>query len=125
MDYIEKREVVEEEEAIDEVIPFAVVEEKPSFMGGDANKFPAWVQRQVKYPDAAADNGIQGTVYIQFTIATDGSLTNIRVLRSVDPLLDQAAITAIKASPKWTPGKQRNKPVQVSYQVPVVFRLQN
>ncbi|MDR1055064.1 MAG: TonB family protein [Prevotellaceae bacterium] len=126
MEYVEKKEVVvTQEKEEEEVIPFAIVETKPSFQGGDANKFPAWVQKQVKYPEAASENGIQGTVYLQFTIATDGSITNIKIMRSVDPLLDEEAIRALKLSPKWTPGMQRSKAVPVSYQFPVRFRLDN
>lgn len=123
MDYVEEKEVKEEEEK-DEVIPFAVVEEKPSFQGGDANKFPAWVQSKITYPEAAQQNNISGTVYVAFTIMADGSLANVRVVRKVDPLLDAEAIKGVKMSPKWKPGKQRNRAVPVSYQIPVRFVLQ-
>ena len=125
MDYIEKKEEVVEEAVVEEVIPFASVEEKPKFEGGDATKFPAWVQSRLDYPDAASMNGIQGTIYLEFTIGIDGSISNIKILRSVDPLLDNEAIRVLKSSPKWTPGKQRGKAVPVSYRFPAKFELIN
>lgn len=122
MDYV--AEVAEE--TIEEApIPFAIVEEKPSFNGGDANEFTKWVYSHLEYPDIARENGIQGRVILQFTIKADGSVTNIRVLRGIDPSLDQAAIDVIKKSPKWTPGKQRDKAVPVTYNFPIVFKLMN
>ena len=123
MDYVERSEGVVEEDVV-EVIPFAIVEDKPTFMGGNADQFPKWVGKNVKYPESAVENNIQGTVFIQFTIGVDGTITSVRVLRSVDPLLDQEAVRVVKSSPRWVPGKQRNKPVPVSYQIPVAFRLQ-
>lgn len=125
MGYVEKKEVVKDEEKdADEVIPFAVVEEKPMFMGGDANQFTKWVSSKVVYPPAAQENNIQGSVIMSFDVEKDGSLTNIKIMRSVDPLLDQEAIRVVKLSPKWTPGRQQNKPVKVSYQFPIAFKLQ-
>lgn len=122
MDYV--AEVYEE--TIEEApVPFTLVEEKPSFNGGDANEFTKWAYANLEYPEAARENGIQGRVILQFTIETDGSITGIKVLRGVDPALDQAAIDVIKKSPKWTPGKQRDKAVRVSYTFPVVFKLMN
>ncbi len=122
MDYV--AEVADEE--IDEApLPFALVEEKPSFNGGDANEFTRWVYANIEYPDIARENGISGRVTVQFTIEADGSISNVKVLRGVDPTLDQAAIDVIKKSPKWTPGKQRDKAVRVSYQFPILFQLRN
>jgi len=115
--------VVEEEE---EVVMFAIVEDKPMFNGKDAESgFRAYVQANTNYPPVAQENGITGKVYVEFTIGTDGSVTDVKVLRSVDPLLDNEATRVVKASPKWTPGMQRGKPVKVKYVFPVNFQLNN
>ena len=122
MDYV--AEVAEE--TIEEApIPYTLVEEKPSFMGGDANEFTKWAYSKIVYPDVARENGISGRVTLQFTIEADGSLTNIKVLRGVDPSLDQEAVRVVSMSPKWTPGKQRDKAVRVTYTVPIMFQLRN
>ena len=96
---------------------------KPSFQGGDANKFSTWVNTQLKYPDIAKNNGIQGRVTLQFTVDVDGSVTNVKVLRGVDPSLDNEAMRVVRLSPKWTPGRQKGKPVRVTYTFPVIFHL--
>ena len=120
IDYVE----VEPEEVVEEAIPFMLVEEKPSFNGGDANQFSTWVNKRLVYPEIAKENGVQGRVTLQFTIEKDGSLTKIKVLRGVDPSLDKEAVRVVSSSPKWKPGKQRGKPVRVSYTVPINFQLQ-
>ena len=84
MDYVEVEEEVVEEEAI----PFQLVEEKPSFQGGDANQFSKWVNQRLVYPEIAKENGVQGRVTLQFTVEKDGSVTKVKVLRGVDPSLD-------------------------------------
>jgi TonB family C-terminal domain len=120
MDY--KAEVVEEE-VEEEAIPFALVEEKPKFQGGDANSFSKWVNSKLVYPEIAKENGVQGRVTLQFTVNTDGSVSNVQVLRGVDPSLDKEAVRIVSSSPKWTPGKQRERPVKVTYTFPVIFQL--
>ena len=121
-DYVveqQEEEVVEEEE-----IPFAVVEEKPKFQGKDPNPgFTKWVFSKIVYPEIAKENGVQGRVTLQFTIDTDGSVKNVKVLRGVDSSLDKEAVRVVSSSPKWTPGKQRNKPVRVRYTFPIIFQL--
>lgn len=117
-------EVKEEVQEVQEEQVFFVVEEMPSFGSGDANEFRAWVFQNMKYPEVAAENGIQGRVYVQFVVEADGRLTNVRVSRGVDPALDKEAIRVIENSPKWNPGKQRGKPVRVSYTFPITFVLQ-
>jgi protein TonB len=112
-------EVEEEEEEI-----FVVVEDMPSFRGGDVNKFRDWVQKRVKYPQIAAENGIQGKVYIMFVVEPDGTVSNVSILRGVDPALDDEAIKAVEASPKWVAGKQRGAPVRVRFSITVNFQLQ-
>ena len=119
-DYVEevKEEVVEEE-----TIPFQLVEEKPKFQGGDANDFTKWVNQRLVYPDVAKENGVQGRVMLQFTVNTDGSVSGVKVLRGVDPSLDKEAVRVVSMSPKWTPGKQRDRKVKVTYTFPVIFQL--
>ena len=119
-DYVveQEEEVVEEEE-----VPFAIVEQKPTFQGGDANTFTKWVFSKIVYPEIAKENGVQGRVTLQFTIETDGSVKNVKVLRGVDSSLDKEAVRVVSSSPKWSPGMQRNKPVRVKYTFPVVFQL--
>ena len=124
MGYVEKKEGPKEEIVEEETIPFAIVEKKPLFQGGDANSFTKWVNSKIDYPLSAQENNIQGTVYLSFDVGVDGSLSNIKVIRGVDPLLDQEALRVVKMSPKWTPGRQQNKAVKVSYQFPVKFQLQ-
>ena len=119
MDYVEVEEEVVEEEAI----PFQLVEEKPSFQGGDANQFSKWVNSRLVYPEIAKENGVQGRVTLQFTVEKDGSVTKVKVLRGVDPSLDKEAVRVVSSSPKWTPGKQRDRAVPVTYTFPVIFQL--
>ena len=119
MDYVE----VEEEEVEEEAIPFMLVEEKPSFNGGDANQFSKWVNSRLVYPEIAKENGVQGRVFLQFTVEKDGSVTKVKVLRGVDPSLDKEAVRVVSMSPKWKPGKQRDRAVAVTYNFPVIFQL--
>ena len=116
-------EYVEYEEYEEEAIPFQLVEEKPSFLGGDANQFAKWVNQRLVYPEIAKENGVQGRVTLQFTVEKDGRITNVKVLRGVDPSLDKEAVRVVSSSPKWTPGKQRNRAVPVTYTFPVIFQL--
>jgi len=112
-----------DEPIVDEVIPVVAVDEKPRFMGGDENEFSKWVSKNMAYPEDAIKNRIQGRVICSFVVDTKGNVTNVKILRGVDPLLDKEAIRAISNSPKWTPGEQRGKPVRVSYTFPVIFQL--
>ena len=114
---------VEEEDVIEETLPFVMVEQKPKFNGGDANEFSKWVNSRLQYPQICIENGRQGRVTLSFTIKADGSLSDVKVLRGVDPALDQEAVRVVKSSPKWTPGKQRDRAVAVSYTFPVIFQL--
>ena len=120
MEYVE---VTEEEVVEEEAIPFQLVEEKPSFQGGDANQFSKWVNSRLEYPEIAKENGVQGRVTLQFTVEKDGSVTKVKVLRGVDPSLDKEAVRVVSMSPKWKPGKQRDRAVPVTYTFPVIFQL--
>ena len=121
MDYIEA--APEEENVEEEAIPFQLVEEKPSFNGGDANEFSKWVNSKLVYPEIAKENGVQGRVTLQFTVNADGSVSNVKVLRGVDSSLDKEAVRVVSSSPKWKPGKQRDRAVKVTYTFPVIFQL--
>lgn len=116
---------VVEEEVVEEDQPFLIAETMPSFQGGDLNTFRAWVQQNVKFPQIALENGIQGRVVLSFVIEKDGRLTNIQVLQTPDRSLSEEAVRVLSKSPKWTPGKQRNQVVRVKYTLPVDFRVQN
>lgn len=120
MDYVEN---VQEEVVEEEAIPFQLVEEKPSFKGGDANEFSKWVNSKLVYPEIAKENGVQGRVTLQFTVNPDGTVSNVKVLRGVDPSLDKEAVRVVSSSPKWKPGKQRDRAVKVTYTFPVIFQL--
>jgi len=115
------RQVVEE--AVDEVLPVAVVDEKPQFMGGDESEFTKWVFKNITYPDIAKENNIQGRVTCSFVVTAEGKVTDVQILRGVDSALDKEALRVISMSPKWTPGKHKGKPVRVKYTFPVIFQL--
>ncbi len=106
-------------ENVDEVLQFVPSEDMPIFPG-NINK---WISKNIKYPSLAADNGIQGKVYLKFVVEKDGTISNIEVVRGVDPSLDKEAVRVISKMPKWKPGKQRGKPVRVSYNLPITFQL--
>ncbi len=111
------------EEAVDEGEVFEVVESMPEFPGGEA-ALMEYLQKNIKYPSIAADNGIQGRVIINFVVNKDGSIVDPEIIKSLDPSCDKEAMRVIKAMPKWKPGRQRGKTVRVKYTVPVLFRLQ-
>ena len=102
---------------------FEVVEQNPSFPGGEA-ELMKWLHKNLKYPPVAQENGIQGKVYIQFVVNKDGSIVDPKIIRSADASLDKEAMRVVQAMPKWTPGKQRGKAVRVRFTLPVTFRLQ-
>lgn len=111
----------EEEEVTNEI--FTVVEDMPAFPGGETALLQ-YISKSVKYPVIAQENGIQGRVIVSFVIERDGHVADATVVRGVDPSLDKEALRVVKSMPKWTPGKQRGKPVRVKYTLPVTFRLQ-
>lgn len=107
------------EDTGDEIIMFVPSEDMPVFPGN----VQKWISRNVKYPQLAQDNGIEGKVYVQFVVERDGSISNIKVVRGVDASLDKEAIRVISDMPKWKPGKQRGKAVRVSFTMPIAFQL--
>lgn len=100
---------------------FEVVEQQPQFPGGSVN---GWLADHIKYPVVAAENGISGRVVVQFVVERDGSVSQVRVVRGVDPSLDKEAQRVISSMPKWIPGKQNGQAVRSRFTVPVTFRLQ-
>jgi protein TonB len=101
--------------------PFYYVEVMPSFKGGGLEKFREWVGKRTNYPQAAVERRLRGTVHLTFVVEKDGSVSNITVIKGVDPLLDDEAVSAISQSPKWTPGLQRGLPVRVRFTIPLNF----
>ena len=108
---------------VEETKIFTVVEQMPMFPGGDA-ALMGYLRDNMHYPTVAAENGVQGRVVVGFVVERDGSITDVNILRGVDPSLDREAMRVVKSMPKWTPGKQNGSAVRVKYQVPVSFRLQ-
>ena len=102
---------------------FDVVEQMPSFPGGPS-ALMEWLSNNVKYPVVALENGVQGRVVVSFVVERDGSITDVKVVRGVDPSLDKEASRVVRAMPRWIPGKQNGSAVRVKYNVPVAFRLQ-
>ena len=115
---VEKVEQKEEETKV-----FEVVEQMPQFPGGDA-ALMQYLNSHIKYPVVAEENGIQGRVVCTFVVERNGSITDVRVIKSVDPSLDKEAVRVLKSMPSWIPGKQNGSAVRVKYTVPVTFRLQ-
>ena len=127
---VEQNEVIEEyvapeveEEEIKEEEIFIIVEEMPSFPGGDV-KMMEYLAKNIKYPQMARESGIQGRVFINFVVEPDGHVSNVKVIRGIGGGCDEEAVRVVKAMPKWKAGKQRGKAVRVSYNLPVNFRLQ-
>jgi len=112
-----------EEEEAEEAQVFFIVEDMPEFPGGDL-ALRKYIANAIKYPVIAQENGIQGKVYVTFVVGKDGKVQNARIARGVDPSLDKEALRVVNSLPTWKPGKQRGKPVNVSYTVPINFVLQ-
>lgn len=117
VDYTDYGEYGDEDTGETEI--FQVVEDMPSFPG-NLNK---WLSQNLKYPMIAQENGIQGQVILQFVVGKDGAISDVQVVRGVDPSLDKEAVRVVKAMPKWKPGKQRGKPVLVRFTLPISFKL--
>ncbi|MDR1865076.1 MAG: TonB family protein [Bacteroidales bacterium] len=98
---------------------FLIVEEPPVMQG-----FREYLIKNMVYPETAAQNGIAGTVFVQFVINEDGEVVNAQIFRGVDPSLDAEALRLIGQSPKWKPGRQQGKAVKVKFTLPIIFKLQ-
>lgn len=114
----------EEEEEVAEEEVFFIVEDMPGFQGKGQEGFRTWIAQNLRYPEIAAENGISGKVYVQFAVNSKGQVVDAVVVRGVDPALDKEAVRVVMSSPKWTPGKQRGKPVKVQFTFPINFVLQ-
>ena len=114
---------IDDKEIGDGVFSLQSVETRPSFRGGDANQFSKWVNERLIYPEIAKENGVQGKVMLQFIVEADGRVTNIKVLRGVDPSIDKEAVRVVSSSPRWSPGKLNGRAVRVIYTFPVIFQL--
>lgn len=112
-----------EESVYNEVNEIDKVDEKPSFPGGES-AMQSYLNSNVNYPVVAQENGVQGRVIVESIIEKDGSMSDVKVIRSVDPSLDREALRVVKAMPKWTPAKLKGIPVRTKCTTPVVFRLQ-
>jgi len=110
------------EEEFEEVVEFWKLEIKPSFPGGEQELFN-YISQNIKYPEEAVKNEVQGIVYIKFVINKNGKVSDAEVLRGVDPLLDKEALRVVKMLPDWIPGMQVNKPVKTSSMLPIKFVL--
>lgn len=111
---------IEEEEIENDV--FVLVEQMPEFPGGQEAMFK-FLSATIIYPKEARDNGIEGKVFVNFTIEKDGSINEVKVIRGVHPLLDEEAVRVVESFPKWKPGTQKGKTVRVSYNLPLNFVL--
>ena len=122
---LKAKEVIAQPEPpkVEETKVFDVVEQMPSFPGGPA-ALMSYLSQNTKYPVVAQENGVQGRVVVSFVVERDGSITDVRVVRSVDPSLDKEATRVVKSMPNWIPGKQNGSTVRVKYNVPVSFKLQ-
>jgi protein TonB len=117
-----KVEVVEEEEEPEEQI-FLVVEQQPSFPGGEAELYK-YLANNIQYPDVAKNNNITGRVYLTFVVEKDGTIANAKILRDIGGGCGAEALRVVNSMPKWTPGKQRGQAVRVQFNLPVSFDLQ-
>lgn len=105
-------------------VSMAMVEQKPSFPGGDAAMYK-WLNDNIIYPAAASEEGVQGKVTVQFIVEKDGSISHVQVVRGKHPALDAEAARVIRKMPRWTPGRNNGQPVRVTYHLPVQFKLAN
>lgn len=101
---------------------YDVVEVMPQFPGGQTAMLK-YIMENIKYPKQIMEEGIQGRVTVSFIVEKDGRVSNVRLLRSVQPLLDKEAVRVVKSMPKWSPGKHNGKPVRVRFNLPVMFKL--
>lgn len=113
---------VVEEEVVPEETIFQIVEEMPSPAGGTQALYE-YLAKNIRYPIAALESGVQGRVYLNFVVEKDGSITDVKVLRGIGAGCDEEAVRVVKAMPKWSPGKQLGRPVRVLYSIPVIFNL--
>lgn len=110
-------------EKLGDILPYSTVEAKPTFEGGDANAFVKYVQANLKYPENALENDIEGKVTVNFVVDANGKVRNARVVKGVDEELDAEALRVVSSSPAWAPAKQNGKNVPVTCSIPVTFKI--
>lgn len=113
----------DDEPIIVEAEIFTIVEEQPGFPGGES-ALMQYLGNNIKYPQLARESNIQGTVFVTFVVEPDGSISNVKTLRGIGGGCDEEALRVVKSMPRWTPGKQRGKPVRVQFNLPIRFVLQ-
>jgi len=111
----------EEKEAKAEVFTF--VEEMPTFPGG-TDAFLSFVAQKIQYPEIAKRAGVEGKIFVSFVVSTSGSVSDVQVLKGIGAGCDEEAVRVIRSMPKWNPGKQNGRPVNVKVSVPIIFKLQ-
>jgi len=121
--FLIKKEIVQPKSLDSNEEVFFIVEQMPEFPGGEM-ALRQYIATAVKYPDEAVKNGTQGKVYVTFVVSKDGSVADVKIARGVSPSLDAEALRVVNALPKWIPGKQKGEVVNVSYTVPINFKLQ-
>jgi protein TonB len=114
--------IEDEEEDVNEDQIFIVVESMPEYPGGDAELYK-YLADNIRYPELAKEASISGRVFVSFVVEKDGTVTDVKILRGIGGGCDEEAIRLVKGMPKWTPGKQRGKPVRVTYNLSVKFTL--
>ncbi len=119
--FVEKQVVVIEDP--EKAPPVIIVEEMPSYTGGESERLK-FLKDHIEYPKNAAENGIQGTVYFQFVVDTKGNITDVKILRGIGGGCDEEALRVIKMMPPWHPGKQNGRTVRVLYNMAVSFKIQ-
>ena len=113
---------VQKEDSGNNGIFYSVEQQQPEFPGGMA-ELMKYLQKNLRYPQICKEQGVQGRVFVQFVVNTDSTITDVNVIKSVNPHLDEEAVRVVKAMPKWNPGKQRGELVCVRFTLPVTFRL--
>lgn len=118
--FLKQQEATPQDEEVIENTP----DDLAQFDGKDAvSAFRDFIARNLKYPEEAMNSKIQGTVYVQFVVEKDGSLSHITILRGIVPLIDNEVVRVVKSSPAWTPAKKKGKSVRVSYTIPIAFQI--
>ena len=110
-------------EKLGDILPYTSVEAKPTFNGGDADSFVKYVQQNIKYPQNAIDNDIEGKVTVNFVVDANGKIKNAKVVKGVSPELDAEALRVVENAPAWAPAKQDGKNVPVTCSIPVTFKI--
>lgn len=125
IEYTSEKKIEIDPETDNNINESFTVNEKPVFGTEGDNEFRGWIAKTIIYPPDAVDVGLQGRVYLRFVVEKDGSISNVEVVKSADPILSKEALRVIGLSPKWTPGKINGTPVRVRINFPLTFSLSN